>query len=379
MPVQTYKPKNTANNQNTYAQIEPPKQDWGDTSPLSTIAPNWGEKERNPYANNAQHRTTQYTPKAPSPWTPKAPTVPTPTAPATPTATPWGEVKNSAGEPLQTKNFNTQALRDQYTAYMQATLPYNQFLQNQFQYNQDFTEAARRWDTQNAWQQSMDRYNMDLTGRKQTMAEWQQQEAAKQWAAQFGHQQANDAFSQGLANRQFDWQQSNDLFNQGLANRQFDWGKEKDLFQQGLANRQFGLEEQKLGQQKWYQQQQVQLAGQAQAIEQAYNEGRLSNEQRSIALGELKQQQDNAFRQLQLAEQLAWAREQQQNTLGFSREELAATQAYRQQQDALARAQMAQQLQMQQAQIEATRRNAILQATGRNSGQAPNVNWMRRF
>ena len=130
---------------------------------------------------------------------------------------------------------------------------------------------------------------------------------------------------------------------------------------------------------QWYQQQQVQLQGQAQQIEQAYNEGRLSNEGRSIALAELTQQQNDVYRNLELQQQMAWAREQQANVLGFDREELAATTGYRQQQDELARWQMQQQMQMQQAELEAQRSNAILQATGRAAGIGPNATWQRRF
>jgi len=102
-----------------------------------------------------------------------------------------------------------------------------------------------------------------------------------------------------------------------------------------------------------------------QAIDQAYNEGRINNEQRQIALSELTQQQDEAWRRYQLGEQL-----------GFSRKELGATQQWRAQQDALARYQQQQQMAMQAQALEAQRQNAILQATGRN--QQPNVRWMRR-
>jgi hypothetical protein len=194
---------------------------------------------------------------------------------------------------------------------MQATLPYQQFLQNNQQYTTDFNEAQRRWDSQNGWQQQMDQYNMGLTGRQQTFAEWQAGEAANQWGAQFG------------------WQQQNDLFSQGLAQQQ-------------------------------------------QAIDQAYNEGRLSNEQRQIALGELTQQQQNAYQYANLAA-----------TQGWNREELASTNAYRQQQDALARWQQQQQMQqqtaLQQAELAAARQNAVLQATGRAQGNGPSAVWMKRF
>lgn len=386
-------PTSTANNQNTAAQQNqqsqqqqpaqwqdqystgmgmnrPPQQQQSQPSNPWQITPNYGQQgnqytsawgnsapsarqQTGPYNPNTTPgqqppRPTPYTPgQRPGPWTPQAP-APAPYTPYTPSgAQSWPNSNNTAGAPLTPADFNTQALRDQYTAYMQANLPYLQYMQNNSQYSQDFNEAARRFDTQSQWQQQMDQYNMGLTGRQQTMAEWQQQEAANQWGAQFGQQQSND------------------------------------LFSQDLANRQYGLEDRRLGGDQWYQQQQVQLQGQAQQIEQAYNEGRLSNEGRSIALAELTQQQNDAYRNMELQQQMAWAREQQANALGFDREELAATTGYRQQQDELARwqmqQQMQQQVQMQQAELEAQRSNAILQATGRAAGQGPNANWMRRF
>jgi hypothetical protein len=208
------------------------------------------------------------------------------------------------GLPAEPSGWNTQALRDQYSQYMSTMLPYQQYQQNNQQYSQDFNEAQRRWDEQFGWTQQGDRFNQDLSTRQQQMAEWTAQEASRQWENQFG------------------WTQQNDVFNQNLASQQ-------------------------------------------QQIDQAYNEGRLSNEQRQIALGELSQQQDEAFRRYQLGEQM-----------GFSREELGATQQWRGQQDALARAQMAQEAQLAQAQIEQARQQALLQAYGRN--QAPNAKWMRR-
>lgn len=265
---------------------------------------------------------TPYTPAtAPSPWTPTPPTQNPWTPPTGQETQTYDNPNDVNGAPWTPANFATQELRDKYTAYMQATLPYQQYMQNNYQYGQDFNEAARRWDTQTQWQQQQDRYNMDLTGRQQTMAEWQQREAANQWASQFGQQQQNDMFSQGLATNQ-------------------------------------------------------------QAIDQAYNEGRLTNEQRSIALNELKQRQDQEYQYYQLGEQL-----------GFSREELQATIANRQQQDALARWQQQQQAQqqtaiqqaqfqqqslLQQAELEAARQNAILQGTGRAAGIGQNLKWLRR-
>lgn len=315
---------------------------WGQGNQQNTASP-WGNQQArtqtgpfNPNPPSQPSQPSPYTPGQLSPWTPQTPAQPAYT-PYTPSTTQtWTNPNNSAGTPWTPADFNTQALRDQYTAYMQASLPYMQFMQNNQQYSQDFNEAARRFDTQTQWQQQMDRYNMDLTGRQQQMQEWAQQEAANQWAAQFG------------------WTQQNDLFSQDLANRQLD-------------------------SQNWYQQAQVGL-GQRQAdIEQAYNEGRLSNEQRQIALAELAQSQDNAWQYFQLARQQELSREQLGQQLGFSREELAATVANQQMNYQLQMQQMAQQMEQQRLQMEADRQNAILSATGRAAGIGPSSQWMRRF
>ena len=391
-----YKPttSSTANNQNQYANVTQQANTTPSTAPVYT--PNYNQQQ-NPYtsawgtppAPTAQQQTGPYNPNSPpgpgapkvdptqtgpynpnpsqtppapqSPWSPPPQTSPytptqrpgpwTPQVPATPEYTPytpyttqqWGNPNDAAGGAWDPADFNTQALRDQYTAYMQASLPYWQFQQNASQYAND--SNMQMYQNQQAFleQQRMNQYNMGLTGRQPEMAEWQQQEAANQWGAQFG------------------WQQQNDLFSQGLANQQM------------------GLDTQRLTGDQWYQQQQVQLAGQQQAIEQAYNEGRLSNEQRALALNELTQRESQAYQYYQLAQQQAWNREQMAGELGWNREELAALQQDRQRQDELARWQQMQQMQMQQADIEAQRNNAILSATGRAAGMAPNVSWMRRF
>lgn len=317
MAVQQYG-QSTASNQNTYAQPQMDEYTTGQQQarPRSQqsanqwqITPNYGQQGNQytsawsqPQTRTAQSQPQTYTPSTMTPWNQPTPTAPQSTPGQQATTQTWATPQ--AWTPAQ---FNTQALRDQNTAYMQATLPYQQFLQNNQQYTTDFNEAQRRWDSQNGWQQQMDTYNMGLTGRQQTFNEWQAQEAANQWGAQFG------------------WQQQNDMFSQGLAQQQ-------------------------------------------QAIDQAYNEGRLSNEQRQIALGELTQQQQNAYQYANLAA-----------TQGWNREELAATNAYRQQQDALARWQQQQQMAMQQAELAAARQNAVLQATGRSMGNGPSATWMRRF
>jgi hypothetical protein len=258
--------------------------------------------------------------KPPTSWNPNVPAAQTGGnmgAPAQ-TSNPWNAPTGINTDPSKWTTTNA----NQWAQYMSTMLPYQQYVQNTYQYGNDFNEAQRRWNQQQNWTQQTDQYNMGLTGRQQQMAEWQAQEAARQWQNQFDYQRGNDAFSQDLANRQF-----------GLSQQTQD--------------------------------QSYQIAAQQNAINQAYNQGRLTNDQRQLALAELTQQQQNAYQYANLAA-----------TQGWNREELAATQQYRAQQDQLARAQMAQQAQLQAQQLEAARQNAILQATGRN--QAPNAKWMRR-
>jgi hypothetical protein len=255
---------------------------------------------------------------APSPWSYSVPQAQQYQTQGTQSNTsPW-----QTGVPGNVSAWNTQPVRDQYSQYLSSMLPYQQLEMNRVQYGQDFNEAQRRWNQQMGWTQQTDQYNMDLSGRQQQMAEWTAQESADQWNRQFAQTQGNDAFSQDLANRQF-----------GQQGQQFDRN--------------------------------LQLQYAQQTIDRAYNEGRLSNEQRQLALAEIAQQQQNAFQYANLNAAQGW-----------NREELAATQQYRAQQDVLARAQMAQEMAMQAQALEAQRQNAILQATGRNL--APNARWARR-
>ena len=277
----------------------------------------------NPYGEYQPVRPTDFQGQPyqpPSSWNPTVPAAQTggnPGAPAR-TSNPWVAPTGVNVDPSKWTTTNA----NQWANYMQTMLPYQQYQQNTYQYGNDFNEAQRRWNQQQGWTQATDQFNMGLSGRQQTMAEWQAQEAARQWQNQFDYTRQNDAFSQDLANRQF-----------GLSQQTQD--------------------------------QSYQIAAQQNAINQAYNQGRLTNDQRQLALAELTQQQQNAYQYANL-----------NATQGWNREELAATNAYRAQQDTLARAQMAQQAQLQTQQLEAQRQNAILQATGRN--QMPSARWMRR-
>jgi len=335
-----YRPyQSTASNQNTAARqlpigdgAGPQAQNSWQATTTNLPTNNGNNSQYNPWGTNARAGggTGPYNPNPPAqqPQTGYTPTQLSPWQQQTPTAPQMTPGQQSTPQTWATPqawtpaNFNTPALQSQNSAYMSTVLPYLQYQQNNSQYSQDFNEAQRRWDSQNGWQQQMDQYNMGLTGRQQNFNEWQAQEAANQWGAQFG------------------WTQQNDLFSQGLAQRQ-------------------------------------------QAIDQAYNEGRLTNEQRQIALGEVTQAQNYAFQQQQLAAQQGWNREELAANMGWNREQLASTDAYRQQQDQLARWQQQQQMQqqtaMQQAELAAARQNAVLQATGRSMGNGPSATWMKRF
>jgi hypothetical protein len=296
------RPRPQPTNWNTFDQSRNPANTWTQRAPTEYAQP------------TQQARSTS----APSPWSYNVPQPQQYQTQGTQSNTsPW-----QSGVPTQVGGWNTQPLRDQYSQYLSSMLPTQQLEQNRVQYGQDFNEAQRRWNQQMGWTQQTDQYNMDLSGRQQQMAEWTANQANQQWYDQFGQTQRNDAFSQDLANRQF-----------GQQGQQFD------------AN--------------------LRLQYAAQTIENAYNQGRLTNEQRQLALGELAQRQQNEFQYANLAAAQGW-----------NREELAATQQYRAQQEQLTRAQMAQEMAMQAQALEAQRQNAILQATGRNI--APNARWARR-
>ena len=88
------------------------------------------------------------------------------------------------------------------TKYAAAVVPVQQMYQNAYQYGQDFNEAQRRFNVQQAWQMAGDTYNMNLSQRQQQMAEWQAQEAARQWLTQFDYQKVRDQAEQQLALQQ---------------------------------------------------------------------------------------------------------------------------------------------------------------------------------
>lgn len=203
------------------------------------------------------------TPTTPPTWVPGDRTLPTQPG-AQPTTQPGQWNPNvpawqyDPGNPMNMPNVGAQnpygydntaawwANRDNANA-MASWLPYGQYEQNRWQYTNDFNEAQRRYDAEMAWRAQTDQYNMGLAGRQQQMAEWQTNEAARQWNEQFGYTQQRDTREFQLANDQL-------------------------------------------------------------AVERAYRQGLITNEQRNLALQELTQQQNNAMRQKEIDANLMAAR-----------------------------------------------------------------------
>jgi len=326
---------------------------------------------------------------------------------------------------LDPTTLQSNAEREAALQAVQANVPIWQLGQNSYQYSQDFNEAQRRWNEQFNYQQGLDQYNMDLSGRQQTMAEWQASQAANQWAQDFNRQTGNDQWQQQFSQQQFGLQdyQTREQLNQsaqqmaqqaqyqqgqlGIGNRELDI---RDQYQQGQlqqGNRQLDIQQQLgLGN--------IDVQRQQNAINEAYNTGRLTNEARQIALAELAQGQNYGIQQGQLdisrgqlgvaqqANQIdqmyksgqldlgqrnaALAELTQQQTYGLQMAQLStqqqeqarrfgldfstqqALEQYRQQE-------LMQQAQLAREQMAAQQQQSLLAATGRN--QRANVRWMR--
>lgn len=84
-------------------------------------------------------------------------------------------------------------------AAMANALPALLYDWNRYQYANDFNEANMR-DTRNFdWQSQLDRYNMDLAGRQQQQSEAQDALAAQQWGEQYKFQTGQAAIENDLA------------------------------------------------------------------------------------------------------------------------------------------------------------------------------------
>ena len=207
--------------------------------------------------------------------------------------------------------------------YWENALPMAQFMQNANQWGQEFAQGNQRYWDESGWGKQRDTFNMGMANRQQQMAEWMANEQANQWGANFGQEQLRD---------EREWQMAGQQFGQQQLRDERDWQ---------MAGQQFGLQQQRANTER-------ELGLEANRIENMYKSGQLSNQQRELALAELKQKSEFglAFR---------------------TQDELTA---YR-------NAQMAQEAGLTRERIEADRQNAAMAAFGRS--QAPTARWTRSW
>jgi hypothetical protein len=203
-------------------------------------------------------------------------------------------------------------------------LPYVQLQQNSYQYTNDFNENQRRWDNQFGWQQNTDQFNMNLAAQQQQMADWVARNQQRNWETQFGLDQE---MGRGYLNLAGDTLRSEDAYRQGQLGVARDQNRIDEMYKRGqLSNEQYANESQRIYQtgqlaqaanelrsEDWYRRAQANIAQSANTIDQMWKSGQLSNQQREIALAELTQAQTNTFRNAQLAQEAALAREQMAN------------------------------------------------------------------
>lgn len=228
---------------------------------------------------------------------------------------------------------------------LENTLPVAQFLQNQYQYSNDATEAQRRWLAQFEWQRQGDQFNMQLARNQQNAALAQAQQAQQNWAAQFGHQQGLDAWAQQF--QQGRAQAADTQFGQRLAlDTELGMGQlnlQRQIAGQGtweqrareaLDRAQLAQQAQQFGQTFGLQQQIANRGSYEQQAQARYQQGLLSQQANELALqrllgtgqlslAQLTQRQQNEYQLRQLAQQAMLEREQMQN-----QQRLASMQAF---------------------------------------------------
>lgn len=239
--------------------------------------------------------------------------------------------------------------------------------------NQDreFGENRRRWDFEAQQGQWRDTQQADLENRRLGLDTWTARTADQQFGRQLDWQKEQFGQQFGLDQQAQDWRQQYEQGQLNLGGREADTAqytaegnRAYQEGQLGIGNRQadtsqYGAEtERMLGTEQnritdWYNQQRVGIEQKANQIDEAYKSGLINNQQRELALQELTQQQDNAYR---------YAAQAQQESQ-FSRE-LQSTEQYRQLQAQLEREQM-----------QNAFRTATMNAVGRN--QAQNVRFLR--
>lgn len=189
--------------------------------------------------------------------------------------------------------------------YWENALPMAQFMQNANQWGQEFAQGNQRYWDESGWGKQRDSFNMGMSNRQQQMAEWMANEQARQWGANFGQEQLRDEREWEMSGKQFGLQQ-----------------------QRANTERELGLESNR--------------------IENMYKSGQLTNQQRELALAELKQKSESGL-------------------ASRTQDELTA---YR-------NAQMAQEAGLTREKMEADRQNAAMAAFGRS--QAPTARWTRSW
>ena len=157
-------------------------------------APNYGDWQRDlAYVQGAQTQT-EYPTWLQAPWANPAPQAQLPTTtwnPPQPPALNWNNPGTQAtmNMPQWTGGFMptwkpptgggpnslTQVGAEQ--AYMTQIVPWAQLMQNTYQYSQDFNEAQRRFNTEQAWAQAAARFDQDMQNRQ--LAYQQQRDQAE--------------------------------------------------------------------------------------------------------------------------------------------------------------------------------------------------------
>lgn len=233
-------------------------------------------------------------------------------------------------------------------------LAYQQFQQNTNQYNQDFTEAQRRWNAQFGQSNAQNAWQQDFSNRQQSAAEQQAALAAQQWNQQFGYTQQRDQQNYGLQAQQLQsqtqqWQAQLGQSQAELAANQNRWNQDRAA-QDALARWQ---QQQQAQQQQWQTGQQLGFSREELAANQAKWSRDAGLQQQQINNQNFQATQQLAQQRQDAAMKDALARWQTGQQLGFSQQELAANQGRWNADRAQQQQQFAQQLGMSQQELQA--------------------------
>lgn len=246
---------------------------------------------QNPYAMPAGVQTPQYSTQPARP----AGATATPATYSTPfTGYGFGTGESwKAMDPAAVQNFG-------------AFLPWEQLRQNSYQYGMDFNENQRRWDEQFGHTRANDQFNQSLAAQQQAMAQWVAQQQQNNWGQQFG---LDSELGRGYLDIGRQNAASEDWYRRGQIGVAQTQNQIDEMYKRGqLSNEQYANESTRM-----YQQQQVGIAQAANSIDQMWKTGQLDNQQRELALAQLTQAQNEAFRRAQLSQELTLSREQMAN------------------------------------------------------------------